>query len=71
MDIVYIDKCRYEIQEPKTVPIWYIGIYRPISSMHTTSGGLYNLCLSVERTVKMKNLICLLHIRDKTGQKWG
>jgi hypothetical protein len=32
MDIVYIDKCRYEIQEQKEVPVWYTGIYRPISS---------------------------------------
>jgi hypothetical protein len=32
MDIVYTDKCRYEIQEQKEVPVWYTGIYRPISS---------------------------------------
>jgi hypothetical protein len=32
MDIVYIDKCRCEIQEEKKVPVWYTGIYRPISS---------------------------------------
>jgi hypothetical protein len=34
MDTAYklIDKCRYEIQEQKEVPVWYIGTYRPISS---------------------------------------
>jgi hypothetical protein len=32
MDIVYVDKCRYEVQEQKEVPVWYTGIYRPISS---------------------------------------
>jgi hypothetical protein len=26
------DKCRHEIQEQKEVPVWYTGIYRPISS---------------------------------------
>jgi hypothetical protein len=31
MDFVYIGKCRYEIQEQK-VPVWYTGIYPPISS---------------------------------------
>jgi hypothetical protein len=25
------DKCRYEIQEQKEVPVWCTGIYRPIS----------------------------------------
>jgi hypothetical protein len=25
-DILYIDKCRYEIQEQKEVPVWYTGI---------------------------------------------
>jgi hypothetical protein len=32
MDIGHVDKCRYEIQEYKEVPVWYTGIYRPISS---------------------------------------
>jgi hypothetical protein len=32
MDVVYVDKFRYEIQEQKEVPVWYTGIYRPISS---------------------------------------
>jgi hypothetical protein len=27
MDIVYIDKCRYEIRVQKEVPILYTGIY--------------------------------------------
>jgi hypothetical protein len=27
MDISYFDKCRYEIQEQKEVPVWYTGIY--------------------------------------------
>jgi hypothetical protein len=35
MDIVYIDKCRYEIQEQKEVPVRYTGIYRRISSTVT------------------------------------
>jgi hypothetical protein len=30
--VIYIDKCRYEIQEQKEVPVWYICIYRPTSS---------------------------------------
>jgi hypothetical protein len=29
---ICIDKCRYEIQEEKDVPVWYAGIYLPISS---------------------------------------
>jgi hypothetical protein len=33
MGIVYIDKCRNEIQEQKEVPVWYTGIYPPISSI--------------------------------------
>jgi hypothetical protein len=32
MDIIHIDKCRYEIQEQKEVPVWYTGIYQLISS---------------------------------------
>jgi hypothetical protein len=32
MDIVYIDKFQYEIQEQKEVPVRYTAIYRPISS---------------------------------------
>jgi hypothetical protein len=32
MDLVYINKCWYGIQEQKEVPVWYVGIYRPISS---------------------------------------
>jgi hypothetical protein len=32
MDIIYIAKSPYGIQEQKEVPVWYIGIYRPISS---------------------------------------
>jgi hypothetical protein len=30
--MVYTEKCRYEIQERKEVPVWYTGIYRPNSS---------------------------------------
>jgi hypothetical protein len=32
MDVVYIGKHRYEIQEQKEVPVWYTGTYRPISN---------------------------------------
>jgi hypothetical protein len=32
MHILYIDKCRYEIQEQKEFPVRYTGIYRAISS---------------------------------------
>jgi hypothetical protein len=32
MAIVYIDKCRYSIQEQKEVTVRYTGTYRPISS---------------------------------------
>jgi hypothetical protein len=28
----YIDKCRYETQKQREVPVWYSGIYRSISS---------------------------------------
>jgi hypothetical protein len=45
MDVVYIGKCRYEIQEQKEVPVWYTGIYRPISSSACSSFiviGLWN-----------------------------
>jgi hypothetical protein len=31
MDVDYIDKCRYELQEQKNVPLWYTDIYWPIS----------------------------------------
>jgi hypothetical protein len=30
MDIVYIDKCRYEIQDQKEDPVWYTSICGPI-----------------------------------------
>jgi hypothetical protein len=43
MDIVYIDKCRYEIQERKEVPVCYTGVYRPISS---TGQSLWESILS-------------------------
>jgi hypothetical protein len=32
MDIINIDKFWYNIQEQIEVLVWYIGIYRPISS---------------------------------------
>jgi hypothetical protein len=32
MGIIYIDMCRYDIQEQREVPVRYAGIYRPISS---------------------------------------
>jgi hypothetical protein len=31
VDITYIDKCQYEIQEQKEVRAWYTSIYQPIS----------------------------------------
>jgi hypothetical protein len=31
--VVYIEKCRYYIQKQKEVPVWFFGIYRPISGM--------------------------------------
>jgi hypothetical protein len=33
MDIVCVDKCLYEIQEQKEVPVRYTGMNRPISSI--------------------------------------
>jgi hypothetical protein len=33
MGIIYIDKCRYEIQEYKEVPVWCTGMYWPISGI--------------------------------------
>jgi hypothetical protein len=35
MDIVYINKRRYEIQERKDVLVWYTGVYRSIWSTAT------------------------------------
>jgi hypothetical protein len=35
MDVVYIDKCRYDIQEEEELPVWYTGIPRTISSTNT------------------------------------
>jgi hypothetical protein len=32
MDIVYTDKCWYEIQEQKEVLVWYTSMYQPILS---------------------------------------
>jgi hypothetical protein len=31
MDILYVDRCRYEIQEYKENPVRYTGIYLPSS----------------------------------------
>jgi hypothetical protein len=36
MDVAYIDKCRYEIQGQKEVPVWYTATYRPISRTYLT-----------------------------------
>jgi hypothetical protein len=44
---MYVDKCRYEIQEQKEVPVWYTGIYGPISStgwFFQTANGERVLC---------------------------
>jgi hypothetical protein len=30
MDIMYIDKCRYDIQEQKEVTVWYTGPFRAL-----------------------------------------
>jgi hypothetical protein len=30
MDIVYVDECRYEIQEQEEVPVWYTGPFRAL-----------------------------------------
>jgi hypothetical protein len=49
MDRVYIDKCRYEIQEQNYVPIWYTGIYRPIST--TDPKACYNVHKNRQWTV--------------------
>jgi hypothetical protein len=34
--VIYIDKCRHDIQEQKEVPLCYTGIYRPIPSTVST-----------------------------------
>jgi hypothetical protein len=31
MDVTYTDKCWYYVQKQKEVPVWYTGIYQPIS----------------------------------------
>jgi hypothetical protein len=30
MNIVYIDKCRYEIREQRQIPVWYTGPFRAV-----------------------------------------
>jgi hypothetical protein len=30
--ILYIDKCRCEIQEQKEVPVWYTGLFRALDT---------------------------------------
>jgi hypothetical protein len=53
MDTVYIDKRWYEIQE-KIVPVWYAGIYRPISST-----GARNT-VQVKLAANSGQLMCIL-----------
>jgi hypothetical protein len=48
MDIVYIDKRRYDIQEQKEVPVWYTGIHRSISS--------YNIFLQINMPENYQSL---------------
>jgi hypothetical protein len=43
MYILYIDKCRYEIQEQKEVPIWYTGTHRPVSSTSAVVPGAFTV----------------------------
>jgi uncharacterized membrane-anchored protein YitT (DUF2179 family) len=42
--VVYIDKCRYEIQEQKEVPVWYTGPFREllVSDMIKVMSGSRN-----------------------------
>jgi hypothetical protein len=55
MDIVYSDKCWYEIQEQKEVLVWYTGIYWRISST------AFNLSLpSYTVTKSIKGIIFML-----------
>jgi hypothetical protein len=32
MDVAYIEKCWYEIEEQGEVPVWYTSIFLPISN---------------------------------------
>jgi hypothetical protein len=52
MDIVYIDKWWYEIQELKEVPVWYTSIYWPVSS--TGANPSYNVKLEWITKVREK-----------------
>jgi hypothetical protein len=55
MYMLYIDKCRYEMQEQK-VPVWYTGIYRLISSTGDTHEmNAYNA--SVRQPVSLSELL--------------
>jgi hypothetical protein len=57
MAIVYIDKCRYEIQEQKNVLVWYTSIYQPTSSTTNTQK-----CMQVNR----KNMIPVVKVTINT-----
>jgi hypothetical protein len=57
---IYIDKCLYEVQEQKEVPVWYTGIYRSILStglknrintdlfIRSLFIALYSLCIALD-----------------------
>jgi hypothetical protein len=62
--LVYIDKCQYEIQEQKEVPVWYTGIYRPISRT------AYRLLLRLPNAV-VEWLTLVLYDREVPGLNLG
>jgi hypothetical protein len=52
MGILYVDKCRYEIQEQKEVPVWYTGIYHMyIRSVDTTAVFIITTCFGPYWTI--------------------
>jgi hypothetical protein len=62
MDIVNIDKCRYEVQEQKEVPIWYAGMYRPIWSTACTVQRHYRLTIPLRQTTAQSS-----HLKNSNG----
>jgi hypothetical protein len=66
MDIIYVDKFRYEILKQREVQVLFTGVCRPISSTPTASSQVkfivqYNLCeISSPHGGEYEVKICLL-----------
>jgi hypothetical protein len=54
------NKCRYEIQEHKEVPVWCTGIYQPISSTaNMLRTGTIRQCQGTPKVSRQEKLIFL------------